>query len=148
MEKIQLILSSGLIIYIIKSITEFYIRKKELRNKTFYEIKTKKILELHKKIVDVQIMLDRGGFYPLNEIQALNETEKKSIGRIRYEMDLDFWESEFYFKKKTCKYIKQFIHYLIHFPTQKSINENSSLESEMQIIIKKLLRELKSEIKN
>lgn len=78
MEKIQILLSSGLIIYLLKSIIEFYIRRKELRNKTFYEIKTKKILELHKKIVDIQIMLDRGT-YPLNQIYELNENEKKVL---------------------------------------------------------------------
>ena len=112
MEKIQLLLSSGLIIYLVKSIIEFYIRREELRNKTFYEIKTKKILELHKKIVAIQSMLDRGS-YPLNQIYGLVENEKKSIGKIRYEMDLDFWESEFYFNTQTCKYIKELIKYLM-----------------------------------
>lgn len=146
MEEIQLILSSGLIVYIIKSIVEFHIRKKELRNKTFYEIKTKKILELHKKIVDVQIILDRGT-YPLNQIYRLDENEKKSIGKIRYEMDLDFWESEFYYEKKTCKYIKEFIKYLMCFSTPEFIKEHPAIENEIQTIIKGLLKELKNEIK-
>jgi len=146
MEKIQLLLSSGLIIYLVKSTIEFYIRRKELRNKTFYEIKTKKILELHKKIVDVQIMIDRGS-YPLNQIHGLGENEKKSIGKIRYEMDLDFWESEFYFNKQTCKYIKEFIKYLMYFSTPEFVKENTYVENEIQVIIKKLLKQLKSEIR-
>lgn len=146
MEKIQLLLSSGLIIYVVKSIIEFYIRKKELRNKTFYEIKTKKILELHKKIVDIQIMLDRGA-YPLNNIYGLDENERKSIGKIRYEMDLDFWESEFFFNKHTSIYLKELIKYLTFFSTPKFIEENSSTKNEIQIIIKKLIKELKNKIK-
>ena len=146
MEKIQLLLSSGLIIYLVKSIIEFYIRREELRNKTFYEIKTKKILELHKKIVAIQSMLDRGS-YPLNQIYGLVENEKKSIGKIRYEMDLDFWESEFYFNTQTCKYIKELIKYLMYFSTPEFINEHPLLQNDIQIIIKKLLRQLKREIK-
>ncbi len=145
MERIQLLLSSGLIIYLIKSIIEFFIRRKELRNKTFYEIKTKKILELHKKIVDIQVILDRGS-YPLNIIYGLDENEKKSIGKIRYEMDLYFWESEFYFNKQTCKYIKEFIKYLTYFSTPEFIKEYPSVENEIQIILKNLLKQLKKEI--
>lgn len=147
MEKVELILSSGLIVYCIKSIIEFYIRKKELRNKTFYEIKTKRILELHKKIIDIQVMVDRSGFYPLNEIHVLNDNEKKSIGKIKYEMDLDFWECEFYYNAKTCECIKELISYLYFFSDPHK-EKNAQIErEEIQQIIKNLLKQLKKEIK-
>lgn len=62
-------------------------------------------------------------------------------------MDLDFWESEFYFNNQTCKYIKEFIKYLMYFSTPEFIKEHPSIENDIQVIIKKLLKQLKSEIK-
>lgn len=79
----QFALLLGLIGFILKTIFDYKIKNKELRNKFFYELKAQKIIELYKSIVEIQMIIDR---------QSGEEMRRKMFTK-RIQLDTFFWES-------------------------------------------------------
>lgn len=133
----QITVLIGVFGYILKSIFDYKIKDKELRSKYFYELKAAKIIELYSKIVEIQMIIDRG---------KGGEKFGNNIFRQRIELDKFFWESKFYFKKNTQEYLRVFLENLKFFESKEILTEFPTIEDDFRLITDALLQEFKNEI--
>lgn len=135
----QLTVILGIISYILKTIFDYKLKNKEIRLKYFYDIKSSKIIELYTKIVEIQMIIDR-------RKTGDAKTFEGNIFRNRIELDKYYWESEFYFSKKTQKSFKHFLEWLKYFESKELMAENPQIVNEFRKITDSLVKEFKSEV--
>ena len=133
----QITVIIGAIDYILKTILDYRLKHKELRNKYFYELKAKKLIELYTKIVEVQMIIDRRKGGEKFESNMLSQ---------RLSFDSYYCECEFYFGDRTQKLFRAFLSYLKYYETPQIMNENAEIERNFEKIFKVLLKELKNEL--
>ena len=123
--------------YILKIILDYRLKNKELRNKYFYELKAKKLIELYSMIVEIQMFIDR---------QIGGEKFESNILGQRIGLDKYYWECEFYFYEKTQRLFRAFLEHLKFYETTQIMKEHPEIEQNFKRILKRLLKELKKEL--
>ncbi|MFD2564323.1 hypothetical protein [Aquimarina rubra] len=93
-----------------------------------------KIIEIHNKIVEIQILIDR---------QMYNNDFKQKVFKQRKSLDKFYWESKFYFTERTQELFDVFLEGLMSFEVD--IPGEDTLET--QIIFTDINRELLEEFK-
>jgi hypothetical protein len=133
----QALLAFGIIGYFIKAFFDSRFRKKELRQKYFYEVKAKKIIELHEKIVEIQMIIDR---------EPEDEKFGSKIYSKRMALDRFYWDSKFYFAHSTQDFFKVFLSNLMLLESKALIKDIPNFEHQFDLITDLLLKEFKKEI--
>lgn len=130
----------GVLGYILKVILDNRLKSKELRYRYFYEIKSSKIIELYTKIVELQMVIDR-------RKRGEHKTFEGNVFKHRVEFDKYYWESYFYFSKKTQKAFHLYLKWLKFFESKAMMNENPEIEFQFKKITNILIKEFKNEVK-
>ncbi|RVU90327.1 hypothetical protein EH230_05090 [Flavobacterium columnare] len=133
----QIAVIIGLIGYVLKTIFDYKIRNRELRNKYFYELKAKKIIELHSELVEIKIFIDR---------KSYTEGFHQEVFRKRKALDKYYWESQLYFNKKTQLAFTNFIQGVSYYEIKDFEKEYPNFENDYYLFNKLLLKEFKKEI--
>lgn len=133
----QIAVIIGLIGYVLKTIFDYRIRNRELRNKYFYELKAKKIIELHSELVEIKIMIDRS--------QYTEGFHKELLSR-RKALDKYYWDGQLFFNKKTQSAFNLFIQGISYYEIKDFDKEYPNMENEYNLFNKLLLKEFKKEI--
>ena len=136
----QITVLLGVLGYTLKIIFENRFKNKELRFKNFYELRSTKITDLHTKIVEIQIILDRKK--GSEELCLESNILQKRIG-----LDKFYWESQLYFSTKTQKVFYQYLEWLKYFENKNLVKENPEIELHFNKITESLMKEFRREIK-
>lgn len=135
----QLTVVLGVFGYIFKIVFDYKLKKKEIRLKYFYELKSAKIIELYNKVVEIQMIIDRRKTDDA-------KTFESNIFKNRIALDKYYWESELYFSGKTQQSFRHFLEWLKYFELKEHKTKNPEIESEFRNITESLVREFKNEI--
>lgn len=127
----------GLIGYVLKTIFDYKIRNRELRNKYFYDLKAKKIIELHSELVEIKMMIDR--------LQYTEGFHSELLNR-RKALDKYFWDGQLFFSKRTLFAFENFTASIMMYEIKDMEKEYPSMHKNYDIFNKLLLQEFKNEI--
>lgn len=133
----QIAVIIGLIGYVLKTIFDYRIRNRELRNKYFYELKAKKIIALHSELVEIKIMIDRH--------QHTEGFHTELLSR-RKALDKYYWDGQLFFSKRTLLVFEKFTESIMMYERADLKQTVPNIDKNYAIFNKLLLEEFKNEI--
>ncbi|MBU7570306.1 MAG: hypothetical protein KAF41_06600 [Flavobacterium sp.] len=133
----QIAVIIGLIGYVLKTIFDYKIRNRELRNKYFYDLKAKKIIELHSELVEIKIMIDRNQY---------TEGFHKELLKRRKALDKYHWDGQLFFSKRTLLVFEKFVESIMMYEDADLKKMIPNIDRNYDIFNKLLLQEFKNEI--
>ncbi len=133
----QIAIVIGLFGYVLKTIFDYTIRNRELRNKYFYELKAKKIIELHSELIEIKILIDR---------KQYTEGFHKELLSKRKALDKYHWDGQLFFNKKTSLAFQRFVESIMMYEIKDFKKQYPNMDENYNIFNNLLLREFKNEI--
>ncbi len=135
----QLTVLLGLLGYILKTISDYRLKEREVRSRYYYELKASKILEIHSRIVELQMIIDRRKKEDSVSFEA-------NICKHRIELDKYYWESSFFLTPTSEKAFKTFLEWLKFFELKQMLVDDPMIEKKFHLVTRQLVADFKNEI--